>query len=83
MMKWENLKSMKCPRCLSIMDNRVTMVVCNACHYGIKMARFNEIVGSMYGAAKGGRSSDPDANLAELNNMGRDKISHDDDDNFI
>lgn len=80
-MNWNNLKLMLCPKCTAniIGDSKFLPLsykcVRQGCDFYIGIARFNEIVNSMYSKKPSQKAFDD--NLGDLNNLGRDEMTRD------
>lgn len=87
-MKWNNLKSMKCPKCEGNMQ-KVSMsksclttagfLQCSQCDFKISNEKFEGLVNKLYHSQKSIdlRYKDIEDNLQNLNNLGRTKVVED------
>ncbi len=79
-MKWDNLKSMMCPKCSSLLNTSFLTPLYHCtnsdCTFKITEASFDKIVADRYHKQKNREMSEED-NLSTLNNMGHNIVAKD------
>lgn len=75
-MKWQNLKSMKCPKCG---DSLSPLLYCKSktCRFHISEGKFNSMIRDMYYKPPRNQIRSEETNLSELNNLGLEPIADD------